>query len=438
MVVARTPGAREALKAQFQAHTIERAYEAIVRRRRVTRGPSRDAPRPPPARPPAVHVARARGQARRDARARRSSASGEATHVALHARDGADAPDPRAPRRERHARPRRSRSTASRHATRQLARLAAGLGHQALHARVLGFVHPRRASAALRGAPPPTSRRWTRSPLSSVARRARPRAARRRRGSGTALERPRARRSRRAPRTRASRSGRGSSRRCSSPASTWPSSSSAPAARLGHAEPARDRDERAGERARRVEEVAERRRASSAPKPRRMTQSAMHSSAHAPIESSVGTTRFVGRDERRRGSSYASWSFGPIRPNGPGSRSTTPMMRERQRARSRRRRAACTTTRRADAGPDEAAREAERAEDDEHDDADDVGDALGDDDGRRPRDRDAVRLEEDDRLEHLADLARRDREDEAGEEREEAVDAARRRGSRGARGRTPT
>ena len=30
MVVARTPAAREALKAQFQAHSIERAYRAIV------------------------------------------------------------------------------------------------------------------------------------------------------------------------------------------------------------------------------------------------------------------------------------------------------------------------------------------------------------------------------------------------------------------------
>src|SRR5205814_4662866 len=30
MVVARTPAAREALKAQFAAHTIDRAYEALV------------------------------------------------------------------------------------------------------------------------------------------------------------------------------------------------------------------------------------------------------------------------------------------------------------------------------------------------------------------------------------------------------------------------
>ena len=58
--------------------------------------------------------------------------------------------------------------------------------------------------------------------------------------------------------------------------------------------------------------------------------------------------------------------------------------------------------RRSDPRPHEAPAEAERAEDDEDDDADDVGHTLGDDDGRRARDGDAVRLEEDERLEDLA------------------------------------
>ncbi len=59
MVVARTARAREALKAQFQAHSIERAYEAIV----VGHAQAQtivDAARPPPARPPPLHDARAR------------------------------------------------------------------------------------------------------------------------------------------------------------------------------------------------------------------------------------------------------------------------------------------------------------------------------------------------------------------------------------------
>ena len=47
MVVARTAPAREELKAQFQAHTIERAYVALCVGR-GQRGDDRDAPRPPP------------------------------------------------------------------------------------------------------------------------------------------------------------------------------------------------------------------------------------------------------------------------------------------------------------------------------------------------------------------------------------------------------
>ena len=78
------------------------------------------------------------------------------------------------------------------------------------------------------------------------------------------------------------------------------------------------------------------------------------------------------------------------------------------------------------------------AEDDEDDDSDDVGHPLGDDDWRRPRHGHAVGLEEDERLEDLADLAGRDREDEAAEEREQAVEPADSLDVEGARGKTPT
>ena len=76
----------------------------------------------------------------------------------------------------------------------------------------------------------------------------------------------------------------------------------------------------------------------------------------------------------------------------------------------------------ADSGPHQPARQADRAERDEHHDADDVGQALRDDDGRGASDRDPVRLEEEHRLEDLADLAWRHRQDEAAEIRVEAVD----------------
>ena len=152
MVVARTAAAREALKAQFQAHSIERAYEAH-RRRRGRRRDDRDAPRPPPARPPALHDARAARQARRDARARaRAPRWRDARRV--HARDGPDAPDSRAPGRERDAGARRP---ALRREPRDPGVRAVGeaLGHQALHARLLGFVHPRTGLAMRFDAPPP-------------------------------------------------------------------------------------------------------------------------------------------------------------------------------------------------------------------------------------------------------------------------------------------
>src|SRR5262249_10244395 len=71
--------------------------------------------------------------------------------------------------------------------------------------------------------------------------------------------------------------------------------------------------------------------------------------------------------------------------------------------------------------PEEAAREREASDRDERDDADEVGHALCDDDRSRANDGHSARLEEDERLEDLADLAGRDREDEAREEREQAL-----------------
>ncbi len=135
----------------------------------------------------ALHRARVRGHRRRDApRRRRSStlhgrhprdrlrfttrvARGKraVTHVrvlgsaarrdprGVHARDGADPPDPRAPRPRAARRCSAIRSTASRPRTRSCARSAERLGHQALHARVLGFVHPGRAAPIRFEAPPP-------------------------------------------------------------------------------------------------------------------------------------------------------------------------------------------------------------------------------------------------------------------------------------------
>ncbi len=206
--------------------------------------------------------------------------------------------------------------------------------------------------------------------------------------------------------------------------------------RLGDPQPTRHRHERTGQRARRVEERREphARRLAEAPAGRptaRCTRATRRRS-----RGSSATTRFDGRTSVAR-LSYASWSFGPMRRSGPGSRLDARDERVRQAP------AGHDHEKREDRGraepsPNEAPGEAERTEDDEHDDADDVGHPLGDDDGGRARDRYAVGLEEDQRLEDLADLAGRDRQHEAAEEREQAVDLRPRPGCRGARGRTPT
>ena len=154
MVVARTPEARERLKVQFAAHTIERAYEAIC---------VGDAS--------AQTVATMHGRHPTD----RVKFSGKAlvgkravTHVAVLARllDGGAT----------HVRC--TLETGRTHQIRVhlaetgtpvlgdalygkppkhplLRELADSLGHQALHARVLGFVHPKTGKAMRFEAPPP-------------------------------------------------------------------------------------------------------------------------------------------------------------------------------------------------------------------------------------------------------------------------------------------
>jgi 23S rRNA pseudouridine1911/1915/1917 synthase len=139
LVVARTPEAREALKAQFQAHTIDRAYEAIVVGEAQDRTFDTLHGRSPRDRMRfTTHV---RSGKRAVTHVRVLSRLRGATHVECTLQTGrthqirvhlAEAGTPvlgdplygRAPRDE-HVR-------------------AAGerLGHQALHARVLGFAHP--------------------------------------------------------------------------------------------------------------------------------------------------------------------------------------------------------------------------------------------------------------------------------------------------------
>ncbi len=152
MVVARTPRAREALKAQFQAHSIERAYEAIVVGRAEARTFS------------TLHGRHPRDRLRftsRVARGKRAvthvrvlAALRGATHVACTLETGrthqirvhlseSGTPvlgDPL------YGRPPRDP---------ELRALADRVGHQALHARVLGFVHPATGQALRFEAPPP-------------------------------------------------------------------------------------------------------------------------------------------------------------------------------------------------------------------------------------------------------------------------------------------
>jgi 23S rRNA pseudouridine1911/1915/1917 synthase len=152
MVVARTPLAREALKAQFQAHTIERAYRAIVvgdaEERTIASLHGRDP------RDRLRFTSRVREGKRAVTHVRvverlqgatlveccletgrthqiRMHLSESGTPVLGDALYGRPSRDPR------------------------LRALAEQLGHQALHAGVLGFVHPRTGAAVRFTAPPP-------------------------------------------------------------------------------------------------------------------------------------------------------------------------------------------------------------------------------------------------------------------------------------------
>ena len=154
MVVARTPSAREALKAQFQAHSIERAYEAIVVGDAPSRGRSRRSTG-------AIRSDRLRFTTRvlRGKRAvthvRVLAPLAGATPRRVHARDRADAPDSRAPRRERHAGARRPGLRGSPEGSRASAPSRGGSGTRRCTPVSSGFVHPRTGARLRFEAPPP-------------------------------------------------------------------------------------------------------------------------------------------------------------------------------------------------------------------------------------------------------------------------------------------
>jgi 23S rRNA pseudouridine1911/1915/1917 synthase len=155
LVVARTAAAREALKAQFAAHTIERAYEAL------TSGV------PPAGTVSTLHGRHPRERKRFTTRVRSGKravshvavtevlAGGLAAHVRLgletgrthqlrvHLAEVCHAPILGDPVYGRPPKDARVRAIAER------------LGHQALHARVLGFVHPETGASVRFEAEPP-------------------------------------------------------------------------------------------------------------------------------------------------------------------------------------------------------------------------------------------------------------------------------------------
>jgi 23S rRNA pseudouridine1911/1915/1917 synthase len=140
MVVARTPEAREALKAQFQAHTIERAYEAIAVGVLVDRTFD------------TLHGRNPRDRLRFTTRVRTGRRAVTRVHVLASLR-GATHVECRLETGRTHQI--RMHLSESGHPVlgdplygkpprdALLKQVASGLGHQALHARVLGFVHPR-------------------------------------------------------------------------------------------------------------------------------------------------------------------------------------------------------------------------------------------------------------------------------------------------------
>ncbi len=152
LVVARTADAREKLKAQFQAHSIERAYEAIVVGE--ARGGTHATLHGRHPRDRMRFTSRVKSGKRAVTHVRVLAKLAGATHVACTLETGrthqirvhlaeSGTPvlgDPLYGKPPRDARVREVAET---------------LGHQALHARVLGFVHPRTGEPMRFEAPPP-------------------------------------------------------------------------------------------------------------------------------------------------------------------------------------------------------------------------------------------------------------------------------------------
>jgi len=152
LVVARTADARERLKAQFQAHSIERAYEAIVVGE--ARGGTHATLHGRHPRDRMRFTSRVKSGKRAVTHVRVLAKLAGATHVACTLETGrthqirvhlaeSGTPvlgDPLYGKPPRDTRVREVAET---------------LGHQALHARVLGFVHPRTGEPMRFEAPPP-------------------------------------------------------------------------------------------------------------------------------------------------------------------------------------------------------------------------------------------------------------------------------------------
>jgi 23S rRNA pseudouridine1911/1915/1917 synthase len=152
LVVARTADAREKLKAQFQAHSIERAYEAIVvgearggthatLHGRHPRDRMRFTSRVKSGKRAVTHV-RVLGRLAGATHVECTLETGRTHQIRVHLAESGTPVlgDPLYGKPPRDARVRE---------------VAEKLGHQALHARVLGFVHPRTGKPMRFEAPPP-------------------------------------------------------------------------------------------------------------------------------------------------------------------------------------------------------------------------------------------------------------------------------------------